>query len=71
LRAGITGADFNYRDIPLVLGAYGGYKLIRRTKIVPLQAVPIVQALEEAEDDPENIPIVKNGGIWSKVNILW
>lgn len=71
MRAGINGADFNYRDIPLVLGAYGGYKLIRRTKIVPLQAVPIVQALEEAENDPENIPIVKNGGFWSRLNILW
>ncbi|OQE27338.1 hypothetical protein PENSTE_c004G03422 [Penicillium steckii] len=61
----------SYLDIPLVLGAYGGYKLIRRTKIIPLQAIPIDQALEEAENDPENIPIVKSGGIWSKLNILW
>lgn len=59
------------RDIPLVLGAYGGYKLIRRTKIIPLQAVPITQALEEANHDPDNVPIVKSGSIWSKLNILW
>ncbi|KAJ5112313.1 hypothetical protein N7532_000358 [Penicillium argentinense] len=61
----------SYLDIPLVLGAYGGYKLIHRTKIVSLQAVPITQALEEAENDPDNVPIVKNRSFWSKINILW
>ncbi|CAI7588989.1 Amino acid/polyamine transporter I [Penicillium manginii] len=60
-----------YLDIPLVLLAYGGYKLTRRTKITPLEAVPIRQALEEAENDPENVPIVKSNSIWSKLNILW
>lgn len=58
------------RDIPLVLFAYGGYKWIRRTKIVPLEMVPLRQALEEADNDPENVPIPK-GSRWSRYNILW
>jgi amino acid transporter len=66
-----TTADLLLRDIPLVLLAYGGYKLVRRTKVTPLEAVPIRQALEEAENDPENVPIVKGNSIWSKLNILW
>ncbi|KAJ5785765.1 Amino acid/polyamine transporter I [Penicillium pulvis] len=60
----------SYLDIPLVLLAYGGYKLIRRTKIIPLQMVPLRQALDEAENDPENVPIKKET-IWAKMNILW
>ncbi|KAJ5992861.1 hypothetical protein N7451_008585 [Penicillium sp. IBT 35674x] len=60
----------SYLDIPLVLLAYGGYKLNRRTKIIPLQMVPLRQALDEAENDPENVPIKKET-IWAKINILW
>ena len=60
----------HYSDIPLVLLAYGGYKLIRRTKIVPLDMVPLRQALDEAENDPENVPLKKDGFL-SKINILW
>ncbi|KAJ5682630.1 hypothetical protein N7462_005795 [Penicillium macrosclerotiorum] len=60
----------SYLDIPLVLSAYGAYKLIRRTKVIPLEMVPIRQALEEAENDPENVPITKDGFL-SKINILW
>lgn len=58
------------RDIPLVLFAYGGYKLIRGTKIIPLESVPLRQAIEEADNDPDNVPIPK-GSRWSKFNILW
>ena len=58
------------RDIPLVLCAYGGYKLIRQTKIVPLDMVPLRQALYEAENDPENVPIKKDSFL-SRLNILW
>ncbi|KAJ5709537.1 hypothetical protein N7493_009828 [Penicillium malachiteum] len=60
----------SYLDIPLVLLAYGGYKLIRRTKIIPLQMVPIRQALDEAANDPENVPI-KRDSILAKMNIFW
>lgn len=57
------------RDIPLVLVAYVGYKLIRRTKVISLKAVAVRQALEEAYNDPENFPIKTSG--WSRLNILW
>lgn len=57
-------------DIPLVLFAFLGYKWIRGTKFVPLDDIPIRQALQEAEDDPENVPIGKDS-IWKKVNFLW
>ncbi|KAJ5918656.1 Amino acid/polyamine transporter I [Penicillium verhagenii] len=60
----------SYLDIPLVLCAYGGYKWIRGTKIVPLEMVPLRQALDEADNDPENVPIKKDS-IWAKMNILW
>ncbi|KAL1983522.1 hypothetical protein VTN96DRAFT_10261 [Rasamsonia emersonii] len=59
----------SYLDIPLVLVVYGGYKLIRRTKIVPLKEVPLRQALDEAYQDPDNVPIQTSG--WSRLNILW
>ncbi|KAJ5908091.1 hypothetical protein N7495_000773 [Penicillium taxi] len=60
----------SYLDIPLVIFAYLGYKFIRRTKIVPLDEVPLRQALEEADEDPENVPLAKDG-IWAKINIFW
>jgi amino acid transporter len=60
----------DHRDIPLVLCAYGGYKLIRGTKIVPLDMVPLRQALDEAENDPENVPLKKDT-LLSRLNILW
>ncbi|OQD89001.1 hypothetical protein PENANT_c003G00172 [Penicillium antarcticum] len=60
----------SYLDIPLVLLAYGGYKLIRRTRIIPLSQVPVQLAIDEANEDPENVPIKKDS-IWAKMNILW
>ncbi|KAE8355459.1 amino acid permease/ SLC12A domain-containing protein [Aspergillus coremiiformis] len=60
----------SYLDIPLVLCAYGLYKVTRRTKIIPLTDVPVRQALEEARNDPENVPIPKSRG-WRRLNILW
>jgi amino acid transporter len=44
--------------------------LIRRTRIIPLEEVPVQQAIDEANDDPENIPIKKDN-IWAKMNIFW
>ncbi|KAJ5179883.1 hypothetical protein N7492_003093 [Penicillium capsulatum] len=60
----------SYLDIPLVLFTYGGYKLIRGTNIIPLETVPLRQAIEEADNDPDNVPIAK-GSRWSRFNILW
>ncbi|KAJ5125474.1 hypothetical protein N7448_004794 [Penicillium atrosanguineum] len=60
----------SYLDIPLVLLAYGGYKLIRRTKIIPLDEVPVQRAIDEANNDPENVPIKKDN-LLAKINIFW
>ncbi|EIT74542.1 amino acid permease/ SLC12A domain-containing protein [Aspergillus flavus] len=60
----------SYLDIPLVLLAYGLYKYIRGTKIIPLTEVPVHQALEEARNDPENVPIKPAKG-WKRLNVLW
>ncbi|KAE8315172.1 amino acid permease/ SLC12A domain-containing protein [Aspergillus transmontanensis] len=60
----------SYLDIPLVLLAYGLYKYIRGTKIIPLTEVPVHQALEEARTDPENVPIKPAKG-WKRLNVLW
>lgn len=60
----------SYLDIPLVLLAFGGYKLLRRTKFVSLREIPIAQALDEARNDPENVPIEK-GRWWQRWNFLW
>ncbi|KAJ5817255.1 hypothetical protein N7447_009488 [Penicillium robsamsonii] len=60
----------SYLDIPLVLFAYGGYKWIRRTQILPLKLVPVQQAIDEANNDPDNVPIKKDS-ILAKMNILW
>jgi amino acid transporter len=53
-----------------VLVAFGGYKLLRRTKYVSLGNIPIAQALEEAQNDPDNVPIIK-GKWWERWNFLW
>ncbi|CAG8387520.1 unnamed protein product [Penicillium salamii] len=60
----------SYLDVPLVLAAYGGYKLIRRTNTIPLESIPIQEALDEANNDPDNVPIKKDS-IWAKMNIFW
>ncbi|QGA20894.1 hypothetical protein EYB26_008604 [Talaromyces marneffei] len=60
----------SYLDIPLVLVAFGVYKFLRRTKYVSLRDIPIAQALEEARNDPENVPIVKVRW-WERWNFLW
>lgn len=44
--------------------------MIRRTRIIPLDEVPVQQAIDEANDDPENVPITKDS-IWAKMNIFW
>jgi amino acid transporter len=64
-----SSANNEYRDIPLVLVVYLGYKFIRKTKFVPLEDVPVRQAIEEAQNDPENVPIKARG--WQRLNILW
>ncbi|KKK19392.1 putative arginine permease [Aspergillus rambellii] len=59
----------SYLDIPLVILAYLGYKMIRRTKFVSLEEIPLRQGLEEARNDPHNCPPPSSK--WSRLNILW
>ncbi|KAH8427167.1 uncharacterized protein LDX57_004882 [Aspergillus melleus] len=59
----------SYLDIPLVLSFYLGYKFMKKSKLVPLHDIPIGQALYEAENDMENVPIRTSK--WSRFNIIW
>ncbi|KAH6673369.1 putative arginine permease [Halenospora varia] len=59
----------SYLDIPLVLLAYGGWKLYKRTKFVPLDEIPIRDALDEMSRSPEE-KIPRARGL-QKLNILW
>jgi len=58
-----------YLDIPIILIFYFGFKLIKKTKIVPLDEVPIMKYIEIAERNPEPPAMPKIG--WRRFNILW
>ncbi|OJJ30387.1 hypothetical protein ASPWEDRAFT_45961 [Aspergillus wentii DTO 134E9] len=58
-----------YLDIPIVLFLYLGYKFFVKTKLVSVHDMPLREALDEAHNDPENVPIKTNK--WSRFNILW
>ncbi|KAA8651269.1 hypothetical protein EYZ11_006775 [Aspergillus tanneri] len=64
-----SGFVSSYLDIPLVLGFYLAYKFYHKTKFVSLHDIPLRQALYEADNDPENVPIRTSK--WSRLNILW
>ncbi len=48
-------SDFvaDYLDIPLVLCAFGLWKLIKKTKIIDLRSIPLAEALIEVQRNPE------------------
>lgn len=50
-----SAADFvsDYLDIPLVLCAFGLWKLYKRTKVWDLKSIPLAEALMAVERDPE------------------
>ncbi|KAF2765083.1 amino acid permease-like protein [Teratosphaeria nubilosa] len=59
----------SYLDIPLVLTAYVSWKIVKRTRIVPLSEIPLTEALERAAQDVE---IDKEVPKWKKfVGFLW
>lgn len=58
-----------YLDIPIILTFYFGFKLVKKSKIVPLEEVPIMKYIEIAERNPELPAIPKTG--WRRFNILW
>lgn len=59
----------SYLDIPLVLFAYGLWKVFKKTSILKLQDIPIRAALEEIRMNPEEkIPEPRG---WKRLNVLW
>jgi yeast amino acid transporter len=59
----------SYLNLPLILIFYFGYKFIMKTKIVPLEEIPIRPFIEDARRNPEPIMPAKRG--WRRLNILW
>ncbi|KAJ5128844.1 hypothetical protein N7448_002557 [Penicillium atrosanguineum] len=59
----------SYINIPLFLILYFGYKFIHKTKIVPLEDIPIQPFIDIANRNPEPQPKPKKG--LRKLNILW
>ena len=59
-----------HRDIPLVLSAYLIWKFVKKTKIVPLDEIPIRDALEQAEQYPEQ-PAEPSKGPVRFVSWIW
>lgn len=58
-----------YFNLPLILVLYFGYKFLKKTKIVPLEDLPIKHFLDIARDNPEPPEVPKKG--WKRINILW
>ena len=59
----------SYFNIPLIFVLYFGYKFWRKTRLVPLNEIPIRGFLQLANETPEDIPPPTTG--WRKLNILW
>lgn len=59
----------SYLNIPIWFGLYFGYKLIKKTKIVSLEEMPIRQFINVANANPESPEPAKVG--WHKYNFLW
>lgn len=59
----------SYIDIPIVILLYFGYKLVKKTRIIPLHEIPIRRFIDIANANPEPpAPPVKG---WRRLNILW
>ncbi|KAH6961749.1 amino acid permease/ SLC12A domain-containing protein [Ilyonectria sp. MPI-CAGE-AT-0026] len=58
----------SYFNVPFVLVLYFGY-FVKKTKIIPLEEIPIRPFLEIANADPAPPLEPKKG--WRKLNILW
>ena len=59
-----------YLDIPLVLTAFGLWKLFKKTRFVKLSEIPLKEALDDIERNPEPLDPGSKG--WKKyVGFLW
>lgn len=59
----------SYFNLPLVLTLYFGYKIFRKTKVVPLDEMPIRHFITIANNNPEPPEAPVRG--WRRLNILW
>lgn len=59
----------SYINIVIILVLYFGFKIVKRTKIIPLKEIPIRHFIDIANANPEPIPPPKKG--LRKLNILW
>ncbi|OKL61616.1 hypothetical protein UA08_03609 [Talaromyces atroroseus] len=59
----------SYLNLPLIFILYFGYKFIKKTKIIPLDEIPIRPFIEEMNRNPPPITPPKTG--WRRFNILW
>ncbi|CAG8942464.1 unnamed protein product [Penicillium salamii] len=59
----------SYFNIPLIFALYFGYKLWRKTRLIPLDEIPIRGFMQLANESPESLPPPTTG--WRKLNILW
>ncbi|UZJ56069.1 hypothetical protein CBS101457_005389 [Exobasidium rhododendri] len=59
-----------YLDIPLVIGAFVIWKVWKKTKYIPLESIPLIAALDEAERNPD-IPTEATKGWVRLVSWIW
>ena len=59
----------SYFNLPFILIVYFGYKFWMKTKIIPLEDIPIRPFIEHYQQNPEPEPAPKRG--IQRLNILW
>lgn len=59
----------NYFNLPFIIIVYGGYKISMKTRIIPLEEVPIRPFIEQYQRNPEPEPKPRTG--LQRLNILW
>ncbi|KAI0155573.1 amino acid transporter-like protein [Pestalotiopsis sp. NC0098] len=59
----------SYINIPIILVLYFGYKLVKKTSVIPLKEIPVRTFITIANENPEPPPAPKRG--LQKFNILW
>ncbi|KAJ5157915.1 uncharacterized protein N7482_009015 [Penicillium canariense] len=59
----------SYLNLPLILVVYAGYKLTMKTRMLPLEEIPIRPFIENFRNNPE--PETKRQKGLQRLNILW
>lgn len=59
----------SYFNLPFIVIVYGAYKISMKTRILPLQAIPIRPFIEQYQKNPE-LPASPKTGL-RRLNVLW